>query len=128
MRKQAFCIRKNKDANQLLATRIVQSFYFLNPNFQASSHLLCLYSPVCVGPGRKPRRLVFSQRGSYNSKSHSLCTKGKHFNIIFFRILSNSMMSFLKNFLTTLYMPYVNFLNNLYFTSEYCLTHDCLAM
>ena len=24
-----------------------------------------LYSPVCVGPGRKPRRPVFSQRGSF---------------------------------------------------------------
>ena len=30
-------------------------------------NLLCLYSSVCVGPGRKPRRLVFSQRGSYKS-------------------------------------------------------------
>ena len=38
--------------------RIVQSLYFLNPKFQASSHLLWLYSPVCVGPGRKPRRPV----------------------------------------------------------------------
>ena len=28
--------------------------YYLNPKFQASSHLLWLYSPVCVGPGRKP--------------------------------------------------------------------------
>ena len=49
----------------VFATRIVQSFYFLNPKFQASSHLVWLYSPVCVGPGRKPRRPVFSQRGSY---------------------------------------------------------------
>ena len=24
-----------------------------------------MYSPVCVGPGRKPRRPVFSQRDSY---------------------------------------------------------------
>ena len=44
----------------LLATRIVQSIYFLNPKFQASSHLLWVYSPVCVGPGWKPRRAVFS--------------------------------------------------------------------
>ena len=49
----------------VFATRIVQSLYFLNPKFQASSHLLWLYSAVCVGPGRKPRRPVFSQRGSY---------------------------------------------------------------
>ena len=49
----------------VFATRIVQSLYFLNPNFQASSYLLWLHSPVCVGLGRKPRRPVFSQRGSY---------------------------------------------------------------
>ena len=76
MRKPAFGICENKDADQLrgyreadqrlfLALRIVQSFYFLNTAFQASSHLLWLYSSVCVGPGRKPRRPVFSQQGSY---------------------------------------------------------------
>ena len=32
---------------------------FPNPKFLVSSHLLWLYSPVCVGPGRKPRRPVF---------------------------------------------------------------------
>ena len=42
----------------------MQSLYFLNTKFQASSHLLWLYSPVCVGPGRKLRRPVFSQQGS----------------------------------------------------------------
>ena len=72
VRKPAFCICKNKDAVAaklisafVFATRIVQSLYFLNPKFQASSHLLWLYSPLCVGHGRKPRRPVFSQRGSY---------------------------------------------------------------
>ena len=49
----------------VFATRIVESFFFLNPKFQASSHLLWLYRPVCVRPGRKPQRPVFSQRGSY---------------------------------------------------------------
>ena len=49
----------------VFATRIVQSLYYLNPKFQTSRHILWLYSPVCVGPGRKPIRLVFSQRGSY---------------------------------------------------------------
>ena len=48
----------------VFATQIVQFLYFLNLKFQASSHLLWQYSPVCVGPGRKPRRLVFSERGS----------------------------------------------------------------
>ena len=48
----------------VFATRIVQSLYFLNTIFQASSHLVWLYSLVCIGPGRKPRRPVFSKRGS----------------------------------------------------------------
>ena len=73
MRKPTFCICENKDADQLrfavtaklitafvFATKIVQFLYFLNPKFQASSHLLWLYSPVCVRPGRKPERW-FSQ-------------------------------------------------------------------
>ena len=51
------------------ASRIVQFLIYLNPKFQASSHLLWLYSPVCVGPGRKPRRPLFSQRGSYMSEN-----------------------------------------------------------
>ena len=40
----------------IFATRIVQSLYFLNTKFHASSRLLLLCSPVCVGPGRKPQR------------------------------------------------------------------------
>ena len=35
------------------------SIYFLNQIFQAPCHLF-LISMVCVGPGRKPRRQVFS--------------------------------------------------------------------
>ena len=72
MRKPFFCIGENKDADQLrgytaklisafaFATRTVQFLYFLNLNFQASSHRVWLYSPVCVGPGQKTRRPVFS--------------------------------------------------------------------
>ena len=63
MRKPAFCICENKDADQRRGNREadqclcfrytdVQSLYYLNSKFQASSHLLWLYSPVCVGPGR----------------------------------------------------------------------------
>ena len=48
----------------VFAIRIVQSLYYLHPKFQASSHFLWLYRPVCVGPGKKPRIPVFSQRGS----------------------------------------------------------------
>ena len=48
MRKPAFCICENKDADQLrgkvtafvFATQIVQSLYYLNPKFQASRHIL----------------------------------------------------------------------------------------
>ena len=37
---------------------------FLHMRKQGRRSLLWLYSPVCVGPGRKPRRPVFSRRGS----------------------------------------------------------------
>ena len=62
MRKPAFCICEKKKTQIsfavtaklirtfVFATWIVQSLFFLNPKFQASSHLLWLYSPVCVGP------------------------------------------------------------------------------
>ena len=70
MRKTAFCICENKDADQLIsafvfAIRIVQSLYYLHPKIQASSHLLWLYRPVCVGPGRKPRRPVVSHNEAH---------------------------------------------------------------
>ena len=77
VRKSDFCLCENKDADQLRRYRqadqrlcfrhtdTVQFLIYLNPKFQISSHLLWLYSPVCVGPGRKQRRLVFSQRASY---------------------------------------------------------------
>ena len=85
-----FCICENKHADQLcgdrtadqrkqrrrsisafdFATQIVQSLYLLNPKSQASSYLLWLYSPVFVRPGRKPRRPVFSQRGSNNKSAN----------------------------------------------------------
>ena len=51
----------------VFATRIVQSLFFLNPKFKVSSLFLCLYRSVCVRPGRKPRRPVFSRRGSFIS-------------------------------------------------------------
>ena len=38
----------------VFTVRIVQSIYYLNPKFQASSHLLLLHSPVCVVPRRNP--------------------------------------------------------------------------
>ena len=75
-RKPAFCICKNKDADQLRGNREADqrlcfgymdstTLYFLNTKFQASSHLVWLYSLVCVGQSRKLRRPVFSERSSY---------------------------------------------------------------
>ena len=69
MRKTTFYICKNKGADQLLsnckayqhlcafvfATCIVQFLFFLNLKCSASSHLLLLYSSVCVGPVQKPQ-------------------------------------------------------------------------
>ena len=83
--KPAICLSENKGADQLcmaktkkqircaycafvFATRIEHFFYFLNPKFPASSHLLCLYSLVCVGPVRKAKLLVFLSAGSYSTK------------------------------------------------------------
>ena len=73
VRKPAFCICENKDADQLCGNRADQRLCFrytdstipLLSKFQASNHLLWLCRLVCVRPGRKPRRPVFSQRGSY---------------------------------------------------------------
>ena len=76
VRKQDYCLCENKGADQLrsnceadqrLCFRnwIVQCLFYLNPKFQASSSFLSLYRPVCVGPSRKPRRPVFSRRGSF---------------------------------------------------------------
>ena len=62
MRKQ-----RRRSADQRLCFRYIDSKFPLLPKLkvQASSHLLKQYSPVCGGPGRKPRRTGFSQRGSF---------------------------------------------------------------
>ena len=49
----------------VFAAWIVRSLFFLNSKFQASCHLLWLHRLVCVRPGGKPRRPVFSEQGSY---------------------------------------------------------------
>ena len=66
MRKPTMCICENKGADQLrsnceadqrLCFRYTDStipLLFVNQKFPISSHLLCLYSSVCVGPVRKP--------------------------------------------------------------------------
>ena len=56
MRKPTFRICQTAQLNSafVFASWIVQSLYFLNPKFQASNHLLWLYSPVRVISGHKP--------------------------------------------------------------------------
>ena len=56
----------------VFATRIVQVLFFLNPTFQASSLLMSLYRPVCVGPVRKPH-CWFSYEMAHIKKSQALC-------------------------------------------------------
>ena len=58
-------IEPRREKTGFLHLRKQRTLIYLNPKFQGSNHLLWLYSPVCVGHGRKPRRPVFSQRGSY---------------------------------------------------------------
>ena len=53
----------------VFAIQIVQFLHFLNLKFQAPSHLLRLYSPICVGLDWKPQRQVFSPRGSFTLKA-----------------------------------------------------------
>ena len=48
-----------------------------NPNFQTSSHLLWLYSPVCVGPGQKFRRQIFSRQDTAARTERKLVMQGK---------------------------------------------------
>ena len=75
MRKPDFCLCENKGADQLRGNREADhAFVFATwiVHNLASSFRLSLYRPICVGPGRKPRRPVFSSHGSiemiyYNS-------------------------------------------------------------
>ena len=76
MRKPAFCICENKDADQLRGNRkadqrlcfcYIDSTIPLLPIYEISS---LKSSSVVVQPGlcQKPRRSVFSQRGSYKTR------------------------------------------------------------
>ena len=71
LRKPAFAYAKTKAliscavTAQLISAFVfavlkVQTLFFLKNEISSSRHLLCLYSLVCVGLGRKLQRLVFS--------------------------------------------------------------------
>ena len=68
MRKPACCIYENKDEDQLRSNCADEQRLCLRCTDSKSlyyQHLLLLHSPVYVGLGQKPRRPVFSQRGSF---------------------------------------------------------------
>ena len=81
-------------------TRIVQSLYFLKPKFQASGHLVWLYSPVCVGPDRKPKDRFShneAQCGLNKLALSRLCWSNKSYNSS--KILSFSCFCKVYNYL-----------------------------
>ena len=80
MRKPPFANAKTKGQNSCVVTAqqiralflLNRSLYFPNTKFQASSYMSSVVvHPVCVGPGRKPLKQVFSGCGSYVHLSRS---------------------------------------------------------
>ena len=84
-KKDADQLRSNCAVDQRLCFRNTASTILLlsKSKFQASSHLQWLHSLVCVGPGQKPRRPVFSQQGSYSKT-------GVHKGILFLISATNT--------------------------------------
>ena len=80
MRKPAFCICENKDADQLRGNREADQrlcFHYIDstipplPKSEISSLMpscVAVQPSLCLTSCRKPRRLVFSQRGSYTNR------------------------------------------------------------
>ena len=73
--------------------------------FYVSSHLVWLYSLVCVGPGRNPRRPVFSERGSnyyrpcYECIVSFLCTGSHNAKTFLKKIIEIKTMTIKTNFI-----------------------------
>ena len=55
------------------ACNYLQFFLFLNRKQQATSHILCLYSPACFRPDRKPQNR-FSHDAAHILSSANLCS------------------------------------------------------
>ena len=62
---QLFAYAKTKRQISFAVTWIVRYHFFCHTNYQASSHLLYMHSPVSVGPAWKLWRPVFSEQGSF---------------------------------------------------------------
>ena len=89
MGKPTICINENKGADQLRSNcEADQRLCFrysdstIPPKFQASSLLLKLYSPVCVGPCRKPYCWFFPRGGSNFQVQEESRTKGEIIAVI----------------------------------------------
>ena len=75
---------------------------FLNPEFQASSHLLWLYSPVCVGPSRKlDTEYLIKKEENYNILHLHEFTGVPLFNINCSSVKYNSSSSLQEAVITT---------------------------
>ena len=55
-----------------LIVLVIGKAQFRRAMLSCDSSCLKLYSPVCVRPGRKPRRPVFSERGSVKLQNNSI--------------------------------------------------------
>ena len=104
MRKTNILHMQNKDADQLcstaklinafvFATQIGQFHYFLNLKFPVSSHLLFLYSSVCVGPVWK-QHCWFSHVAAQMFSKYSFLQNSK---LIFFKILKHVQRQLMEN-------------------------------
>ena len=73
--------------NVFTASKGSNNCILLNPKFQAPSLLLLLYRPVCVGPGEKPKLLVFLYEGTFiienNFKQKKNPSENVYFNMQF---------------------------------------------
>ena len=68
MTQPSFAVAAKLISTFVFATRIVQFLYFPNPNFQASSHLQWIYSPVRIGP-KTSFLMTWLILGGYKDKS-----------------------------------------------------------
>ena len=100
MRETDFCLCRS--ASQLLRYWMVQSHFFLNLNFQAFSYFLWLYRPVCVRPGWKPRRLVFSCCGSYIKLKIGPCGYANYMYLLLWKDLKTFSYTIQVNLIITL--------------------------
>ena len=83
----SFAVTAKLISDFVFTTRIEQFLFFLKKKFQSSRLFLKVYRPVCVRPGRKPQRPVFSRRGSYiNNPGHmtKMAIYGKNSSKTFF--------------------------------------------